>query len=161
MSLRHSIQMFSAIGLSTPIFKQIIARHRSSWLSPIAQSTRQALRFLEAITDVAGRTIPKDEHLMATLHATKTHGWWNHHCPTRQSVWAWLPPTSIKVPGKLLQSMSGIHYNMEPEKLGSVTFWAKPVPVNGPLLKTIPILSWPRTFYAIAGCWPTFTGLRQ
>ena len=82
-------------------------------ITPIAQSTRQALRFLEAITDVAGRTIPKDEYLWPLSMPPKL--------TADEIIIAQLDSQYerdyrqhlSKVYGKLLQSMSGIHYNME------------------------------------------------
>lgn len=82
-------------------------------ITPVASSTSEALRFLGAITDVAGRSISKDEYLwplsmppritedeigIAKLDSQYERNYRKHLAETY---------------GKLLQSMSGIHYNME------------------------------------------------
>lgn len=82
-------------------------------ITPVAQSTREALRFLGAITDVAERSMPKDEYL------------WPLSMPPKLSEeeisiaqldddfeYAYRQYLGQKY-GKRLQSMSGIHYNME------------------------------------------------
>lgn len=82
-------------------------------ITPIANSTSEALRFLGAITDVIGRSINKDEYLWPLSMPPKLSAdeiaiasleddW---ECQYRDHL--------AKVYGKMLQSMSGIHYNME------------------------------------------------
>ncbi|EHJ53270.1 bifunctional glutamate--cysteine ligase GshA/glutathione synthetase GshB [Streptococcus macacae] len=82
-------------------------------ITPVAHSTKQALRFLEAITDVASRSIATDQYL------------WPLSMPPKITE-AEIKMAQLEDPfeysyrqylgekyGKLLQSMSGIHYNME------------------------------------------------
>lgn len=82
-------------------------------ITPVASSTQEARRWLGAITDVAGRTIAKDEYL------------WPLSMPPRMRadevrIAALEDPVEYRYRvglgeryGKLLQSMSGIHYNVE------------------------------------------------
>ena len=82
-------------------------------ITPIAHSTKEALRFLGAITDVIGRSINKDEYLWPLSMPPKLtpdeiaiaslEDEWERHYRDHLA----------KVYGKVLQSMSGIHYNME------------------------------------------------
>lgn len=82
-------------------------------ITPIATSTKEALRILGAITDVANRSIPQDEYL------------WPLSMPpqiTEEEVQIAALDNPYEYQyrvglgeryGKLLQSMSGIHYNLE------------------------------------------------
>ncbi|MBM7635463.1 bifunctional glutamate--cysteine ligase GshA/glutathione synthetase GshB [Streptococcus saliviloxodontae] len=82
-------------------------------ITPIAQSTKEALRFLGAITDVAERSLDDDDYLWPlsmpprieeddiTIAQLESQ----FECDYRQHL--------ADVYGKKLQSMSGIHFNME------------------------------------------------
>ena len=82
-------------------------------ITPIAHSTKEALRFLGALTDVAGRSIDKSEYLWplsippklceTDIHIAKLED--DYECYYRKHL--------ADVYGKTLQSMSGIHFNME------------------------------------------------
>lgn len=82
-------------------------------ITPVASSTKEALRFLGAITDVAGRSLNKDEYLWPLsmppkitedeIQIAKLENTFERHYRQHLS----------DTYGKLLQSMSGIHYNME------------------------------------------------
>ena len=82
-------------------------------ITPIANSTKEALRFLGAITDVIGRSINKDEYLWPLsmppqlttdeIAIARLEDDWE--CQYRDHL--------AKAYGKMLQSISGIHYNME------------------------------------------------
>ncbi len=82
-------------------------------ITPIASSSREVLRLLSAITDVAGRSIETDEFFwplsmppkisendiqIAHLESDFEYGYREHLAESY---------------GKILQSMSGIHYNIE------------------------------------------------
>ena len=51
-------------------------------ITPVAKSTTEARRFLGAITDVAGRSISKDETSLALVHASSYQGPRNPSCST-------------------------------------------------------------------------------
>ena len=82
-------------------------------ITSIAHSTKEALRFLGALTDVAGRSIDKSEYLWplsippklceTDIHIAKLED--DYECYYRKHL--------ADVYGKTLQSMSGIHFNME------------------------------------------------
>ncbi|MBM7642757.1 bifunctional glutamate--cysteine ligase GshA/glutathione synthetase GshB [Streptococcus loxodontisalivarius] len=82
-------------------------------ITPIGQSTKEALRFLGAITDVAGRSLDDDDYLWPLsmppqieedeIEIAKLDS--QFECDYRQHL--------ADVYGKKLQSMSGIHFNME------------------------------------------------
>ncbi|WP_423216181.1 bifunctional glutamate--cysteine ligase GshA/glutathione synthetase GshB [Streptococcus equinus] len=82
-------------------------------ITPIAKTTQDALRTLGAITDVAGRSIDTDEYLWPLsmppklieddIHIAKLDDAWERQY--REHL--------AESYGKILQSMSGIHYNVE------------------------------------------------
>lgn len=96
-----------------PTIQTDFSEQQLELITPIAPSTKEARRFLAAITDVAGRTIPKNEVI------------WPLSMPPK------LSPAEIQIAhlendferhyreglakkyGKTLQAISGIHYNME------------------------------------------------
>lgn len=82
-------------------------------ITPIGQSTKDALRFLGAITDVAGRSIDKDEYLWPLSMPPQVSEDEIHIAQLEDDWERYYRKHLAKVYGKKLQSMSGIHYNME------------------------------------------------
>ncbi len=82
-------------------------------ITPVAQSTAEAHRFLGAITDVAARTTNKDEYLWPLSmppHITEDE----IQIAALESDYEYAYRQGLADRyGKLLQSMSGIHYNVE------------------------------------------------
>ncbi|PLA01844.1 bifunctional glutamate--cysteine ligase GshA/glutathione synthetase GshB [Streptococcus anginosus] len=96
-----------------PMIQTDFSEQQLELITPIATSTKEARRFLAAITDVAGRTIQKNEAI------------WSLSMPPK------LSPAEIQIAhlendferhyreslaekyGKTLQTISGIHYNVE------------------------------------------------
>ncbi|MFA9414398.1 MULTISPECIES: bifunctional glutamate--cysteine ligase GshA/glutathione synthetase GshB [unclassified Streptococcus] len=82
-------------------------------ITPVAQTTAETRRFLGAITDVAGRSIERDQYLWPLSMPP-------HISEADVQIAALEDQTEYqyrvglgKRYGKLLQSMSGIHYNVE------------------------------------------------
>lgn len=82
-------------------------------ITPIANSTSEALRFLGAITDVIGRSINKDEYLWPLSMPPKLSADEIAIASLEDDWERQYRDHLAKVYGKMLQSMSGIHYNME------------------------------------------------
>ncbi|HFI0055764.1 TPA: bifunctional glutamate--cysteine ligase GshA/glutathione synthetase GshB [Streptococcus suis] len=82
-------------------------------ITPVAQSTKEARRFLGAITDVACRSMNKDEYLWPLSmppHITEDE----IQIAQLESEFEYQYRVGLgQRYGKLLQSMSGIHYNFE------------------------------------------------
>ncbi|NQI34113.1 bifunctional glutamate--cysteine ligase GshA/glutathione synthetase GshB [Streptococcus suis] len=82
-------------------------------ITPVAQSTKEARRFLGAITDVACRSMNKDEYLWPLSmppHITEDE----IQISQLESEFEYQYRVGLgQRYGKLLQSMSGIHYNFE------------------------------------------------
>ncbi len=82
-------------------------------ITPVAQSTKEARRFLGAITDVACRSMNKDEYLWPLSmppHITEDE----IQIAQLESDYEYQYRVGLgERYGKLLQSMSGIHYNFE------------------------------------------------
>ena len=82
-------------------------------ITPIASSTQETLRFLGAITDVAGRSISKNDYLWPLSMPPKINAKEitiaNLEDPFEYHYREYLAKTY----GKILQSISGVHYNME------------------------------------------------
>lgn len=82
-------------------------------ITPVAQSTKEARRFLGAITDVACRSMNKDEYLWPLSmppHITEDE----IQIAQLESDYEYQYRVGLAERyGKLLQSMSGIHYNFE------------------------------------------------
>ena len=96
-----------------PTIQTDFSEQQLELITPIAPSTKEARRFLAAITDVAGRTIPKNEVIWplsmppklspAEIQIAHLENDFERHY--RESL--------AKKYGKTLQAISGIHYNME------------------------------------------------
>ncbi|MCR5492717.1 MAG: bifunctional glutamate--cysteine ligase GshA/glutathione synthetase GshB [Streptococcus sp.] len=82
-------------------------------ITPIGKTTQDALRTLGAITDVAGRSINQDEYLWPLSMPPKL-GEDDIHIAKLDDAWERQYREHLaKSYGKILQSMSGIHYNVE------------------------------------------------
>lgn len=82
-------------------------------ITPIGKTTQDALRTLGAITDVAGRSINQDEYLWPLSMPPKL-GEDDIHIAKLDDVWERQYREHLAESyGKILQSMSGIHYNVE------------------------------------------------
>ena len=82
-------------------------------ITPVAQSSREVLRFLGAITDVAGRSIDKDQYLWPLSMPPKISEDEIEIARLDDSFELAYRQHLAEKYGKKLQSMSGIHYNME------------------------------------------------
>ena len=82
-------------------------------ITPISQSTREALRILGAITDVASRSMERSEYLWPlSMPPQITEG--EIQIAALESDYEYQYRVGLgQRYGKLLQSMSGIHYNFE------------------------------------------------
>jgi glutamate--cysteine ligase len=82
-------------------------------ITPIGKTTQDALRTLGAITDVAGRSINQDEYLWPLSMPPKL-GEDDIHIAKLDDAWERRYREHLAESyGKILQSMSGIHYNVE------------------------------------------------
>lgn len=82
-------------------------------ITPIGKTTQDALRTLGAITDVAGRSINQDEYLWPLSMPPKL-GEDDIHIAKLDDAWERQYREHLAESyGKILQSMSGIHYNVE------------------------------------------------
>lgn len=82
-------------------------------ITPIGKTTQDALRTLGAITDVAGRSINQDEYLWPLSMPPKL-GKDDIHIAKLDDAWERQYRKHLAESyGKILQSMSGIHYNVE------------------------------------------------
>lgn len=82
-------------------------------ITPIGKTTPDALRTLGAITDVAGRSINQDEYLWPLSMPPKL-GKDDIHIAKLDDAWERQYREHLAESyGKILQSMSGIHYNVE------------------------------------------------
>ncbi|SDQ36706.1 bifunctional glutamate--cysteine ligase GshA/glutathione synthetase GshB [Streptococcus equinus] len=82
-------------------------------ITPIGKTTQDALRTLGAITDVAGRSINQDEYLWPLSMPPKLDKD-DIHIAKLDDVWERQYRKHLAESyGKILQSMSGIHYNVE------------------------------------------------
>ncbi|MCW1035155.1 bifunctional glutamate--cysteine ligase GshA/glutathione synthetase GshB [Streptococcus anginosus] len=96
-----------------PTIQTDFSEQQLELITPIATSTKEARRFLTAITDVAGRTIQKNEAIWplsmppklspAEIQIAHLENDFERHY--RESL--------AKKYGKTLQAISGIHYNVE------------------------------------------------
>lgn len=96
-----------------PTIQTDFSEQQLELITPIATSTKEARRFLAAITDVAGRTIQKNEAIWplsmppklspAEIQIAHLENDFERHY--RESL--------AKKYGKTLQAISGIHYNVE------------------------------------------------
>ncbi|WP_155962374.1 bifunctional glutamate--cysteine ligase GshA/glutathione synthetase GshB [Streptococcus ruminantium] len=82
-------------------------------ITPIAHSTREARRFLEAITDVAARSMDRDEYLWPlSMPPIVTEE--DIRIAQLEDDYEYQYRVGLaKRYGKLLQSVSGVHYNFE------------------------------------------------
>ncbi|WP_420543609.1 bifunctional glutamate--cysteine ligase GshA/glutathione synthetase GshB [Streptococcus equinus] len=82
-------------------------------ITPIGKTTQDALRTLGAIADVAGRSINQDEYLWPLSMPPKL-GEDDIHIAKLDDAWERQYREHLAESyGKILQSMSGIHYNVE------------------------------------------------
>ena len=81
--------------------------------SPVAKSTTEARRFFGAITDVAGRSISKDELLWPLSMPPRINAQEIQVAQLEMNLNAIIVTTWHEKYGTKLQAISGIHYNME------------------------------------------------
>lgn len=82
-------------------------------ITPVSQSSKEAIRRLTAVTDVAGRTIAKDEYLWPLSMPPKISESDIKIAQLDDDFERHYRDYLAKTYGKLVQSISGIHYNME------------------------------------------------
>ena len=82
-------------------------------ITPVAKSTTEALRFLGAITDVAGRSISKDELLWPLSMPPRINAQEIQVAQLENEFERYYRNYLAEKYGTKLQAISGIHYNME------------------------------------------------
>lgn len=96
-----------------PTIQTDFSEQQLELITPIAPSTKEARRFLAAITDVAGRTIPKNEVIWPLSMPPKLSPAEIQIAHLENDFERYYREGLAKKYGKTLQAISGIHYNME------------------------------------------------
>lgn len=96
-----------------PTIQTDFSEQQLELITPIALSTKEARRFLAAITDVAGRTIPKNEVIWPLSMPPKLSPAEIQIAHLENDFERYYREGLAKKYGKTLQAISGIHYNME------------------------------------------------
>lgn len=96
-----------------PTIQTDFSEQQLELITPIAPSTKEARRFLAAITDVAGRTIPKNEMIWPLSMPPKLSPAEIQIAHLENDFERYYREGLAKKYGKTLQAISGIHYNME------------------------------------------------
>ncbi|MBW1570992.1 bifunctional glutamate--cysteine ligase/glutathione synthetase, partial [Streptococcus sp. SPC0] len=81
-------------------------------ITPIAKDSQEAIRFLKAISDVAGRSINHDEYLWPLSMPPKVREEDIQIAQLEDAFEYDYRKYLEKTYGKLIQSISGIHYNL-------------------------------------------------
>lgn len=96
-----------------PTIQTDFSEQQLELITPIAPSTKEARRLLAAITDVAGRTIPKNEVIWPLSMPPKLSPAEIQIAHLENDFERYYREGLAKKYGKTLQAISGIHYNME------------------------------------------------
>ena len=96
-----------------PNIQTDFSEQQLEFITPVAQSTKEALRFLAAITDVAGRTIPKNEAIWPLSMPPKLTADEIQIAQLENDFERHYREYLADKYGKTLQAISGIHYNVE------------------------------------------------
>ena len=96
-----------------PTIQTDFSEQQLELITPIAPSTKEARRFLAAITDVAGRTIPKNEVIWPLSMPPKLSPAEIQIAHLENDFERYYREGLAKKYGKTLQAISGIPYNME------------------------------------------------
>ena len=96
-----------------PTIQTDFSEQQLELITPTATSTKEARRFLAAITDVAGRTIPKNEAIWPLSMPPKLSPAEIQIAHLENDFERYYREGLAKKYGKTLQAISGIHYNVE------------------------------------------------